>query len=154
MRNRSYTPDRIPFVSNVSSYGSHWRLWWTSFQPAWRKDNGWPLPRDNESTSNWVKIGSRGQNGLFLVILSTALWAYSIRSEEEWVLFDEAVNDVKWVIDQVIISLKALQAPPPIARLETSRDPEGVKSNVTWMVRDTSKRQPKLSRKLLESAGN
>jgi hypothetical protein len=153
MRYRSYAQDRIPFVSDVSSYSNHWKQWWTSFQPAWRRDSGWPLPRDNEGASNWVKVGCRGQNGLFLIVLSTAWWAYSIRSEEEWVLFDEAANDVNWVISQVISSLKALKVPPCTAQLDTPGDPKEAAPNVSWMVRQTGKRQPKLSRKLQESAG-
>ncbi|KAF9781857.1 hypothetical protein BJ322DRAFT_1010522 [Thelephora terrestris] len=154
MKTRSYLPAHIPFISNVSSYRDGWMKWWTSCQPPWRRGKGWPLPRDNEGTTNWVKIGARGQNGLFLVVVSTTWWAFSIRSEEEWVEFDKAVDDIRWVIDQVMESHKALQAsepPAPLAQPAPSQNPQKSKPEVTWMARATGKRQPKPSRKLLES---
>jgi hypothetical protein len=150
MKTRSYLPAHIPFISNVLSYRDGWVKWWTSCQPPWRREKGWPLPRDSEGTTNWVKIGARGQNGLFLVVVSTAWWAFSIRSEEEWVEFDKAVDDIKWVIDQVTESYKVLQAskPPAPPAPAPSQKPQ---PEVPWMARATGKRQPKPSRKLLEA---
>ena len=156
MKTRSYTSQHLPFVSNVPSYRDSWTQWWTSCQPPWRRGKGWPLPRVNEGTTKWVKIGARGQNGLFLVVVSTALWAYSIQSEEEWVEFDKAVDDVEWVIGQVTESLKALQesTPPALpAQSAPSENPQKSKP-VSWMVRATGKRQPKPSRKLREGGGS
>jgi hypothetical protein len=150
MKYRDYTTDRIPFVSDVASYRNSWILWWTSCQPAWRRSKGWPLPREDEGTTNWVKVGIRGQNGLFLVVMSTTWWAYSIKSEEEWREFDEAVEDVEWVIGQVAHSLKALQGLIPPTQPAPSKKP---KPSASWMVRDTAKRQPKPSRRLLEAGG-
>lgn len=147
-------PDKAPFVSNVSSYRDSWIKWWTSCQPDWRRGKGWPLPRDNEGTTNWIKIGVRGRNGLFLVVISTAWWAYSIRSEEEWVEFDKAVDDVGWVIEQVTNALKALQATLPPAPPAPSTTPQNSIPGAAWMIRATGKRQPKPSRKLLEAGGS
>ena len=156
MKTRSYTSQHLPFVSDVPSYREGWTQWWTSCQPPWRRGKGWPLPRVNEGTTNWAKMGTRGQSGLFLVVFSTVLWVYSIQSEEEWVEFDKAVDDVEWVINQVMESLKALQAstpPVPLAQPAPGKDAEKSKPEVTWMVRATGKRQPKPSRKLLEAVG-
>ena len=70
-------------------------MWWMSCQPAWRQNKGWPLPRDIPSTTNWgIKASARGQNGIFLVVMLTAWWASSIKSEKDWAGFDQAVEDV------------------------------------------------------------
>ena len=153
MRYRSYAPEHTPFISNLSSYRDSWVRWWTSCQPAWRKGKGWPLPRDHDDATNWVKIGACGQSGLFIVIVSTAWWAYSIKSEEEWVKFDEAVDDVKWVIEQVTGSLTELGASRPPTRVVAPKKSQKPNSSATWMTRETGKRQPKPSRKLLEAGG-
>jgi len=151
MKVRKFSADNVPFVSDLSSYRDHWVKWWTSCQPAWRRGKGWPLPREDEGTTNWVKVGARGQNGLFLIVLSTAWWAYSIRSEKEWAEFDEAVDDLKWVIGQVTVSLMALQTSrPSIQPVSPKKTPE---SSVPWMTREAGKRQPKPSRKLVEARG-
>ena len=154
MKARSYKPEHIPFVPNIISYHEKWTTWWTSCQPAWRQKQGWPLPRDDPSVGKWgLKAGARGQNGLFLVIVSTAWWASSIQSEADWVAFDEAVDDVRWVIDQVISALNALPAPappPPYTQSDTSKEQL---PGATWMARTSGKRQPKPSRRLLESGG-
>jgi hypothetical protein len=110
---------------------------------------GWPLPRENEGTTNWLKVGVRRQSGMFLFIMSTAWWAYSIETEEEWNRFDEVVEDVEWVIGQVTCSLK--QFPRPIQPTQPISSKKS-KSSASYMVRKTGKRQPKLTRKLLEAA--
>ena len=142
----------IPFVSNVPSYRDNWVKWWTSCQFAWCQKE-WPLPRDNEGTTNWVRVGAHGQNGLFLVVLSTAWWAYSVQSEKEWAKFDKEVEDVAWVIGQVIGSIKALQASQPNLQPTPSKTPQQPTSSVAWMAHRTGKHQPKASRKLLEASG-
>lgn len=157
MQSRAFTKNKIPFVLDVSSYREDWIIWWTLCQPPWRREKGWPLPRDNENATNWVKFGARGQSGLFLVVISTTWWAYSIRSKEEWVEFDKAVEDLEWVINQVTDSLKALQAsqpPAPPVQIATRDDPQKSKQGVAWMTRAAGKRQPKLTRKLLELGGS
>jgi len=153
IRSRSYKPECIPFIPNVGSYHKKWTTWWTSCQPAWRQDKGWPLPRDGPSVANWgIKAGARGQNGLFLVVISTAWWASSIRSEKDWAEFDEAVEDIQWVINQATNSLELLPAhtlPPPLTRSNTPQESAPTPA-AAWMTRADGKRQPKPSRRMLE----
>ena len=153
---RSYKPELIPFIPDVASYHEKWTTWWASCQPAWRQNKGWPLPRDDSSGGNWsLKTGARGQNGLFLVVISTTWWASSIQSEADWISFDEAVDDIRWVIDQVITTLSALPAPtPPAPRTRANASQESAPApGATWMARSSGKRQPKPSRRLLEAGG-
>ena len=153
MKTRSYKPHQIPFISDVDSYYRKWTTWWTSCQPAWRQNKGWPLPRDILSTTNWgIKAGARGQNGIFLIVMSTAWWASSIKSEKDWARFDQTVEDVWWVIDQAIDSLEVLPAPAPPASPNTTQEPPPI-LGAKWMSCADGKRQAKPSRRLLEGGG-
>jgi len=153
IKTRSYKPEHTPFIPNVGLYREKWTAWWISCQPAWRRREGLPLPRDGQDVTNWgIKAGARGQNGLFLVILSTAWWASSIQSEDDWVHFDEAVEDIQWLIGQVIDSLKVIAAPVPPAPPTRFNPPQGSVPvpGASWMTRADGKRKPKPSRRLLE----
>jgi hypothetical protein len=80
------------------------------------------------------------------------MWAFSAKSEEDWAEFDEAVDDLKWVINQTIDAYKAITPPTPPAPTESSEvsePPEGP----NWMARTGGKRKAKPSRKILEGGG-
>ena len=150
MKVRAYTADHTPFVANVSSYCSNWIEWWTLCQPSWHRNKGWPLPRDNASTTNWAKVCARGQSGLFLLIMSTTWWAASIRSEKDWSEFDEAMDDLHWVICQATDSLKTLSTPALPAPTKTSQQ---LASGIGWMTHAGGKRQLRPTARLLEGGG-
>ena len=151
-RKRGYTPNHIPHIADVSSYCNGWIKWWTACQPAWRQGSRWPLSRNNTGTVNWKKVCARGRNGLFLVIMSTTWWAASVRSEKDWVEFDEAVEDIRWVIGQIQDWVNALPASTLSSSSETPQDlPSPPK--VTWMARPSGKRRPKPTARLLEGGG-
>jgi len=153
IKTRSYSIQHIPFISDVGSYFKTWVPWWTSCQPAWRQIDKWPLPRDNPSSAGWgIKGCARGQNGLFLVVMSTAWWASSIKSEGDWTVFDEAVDDIRWVIEQAIGVLQALPALASPTPPNTSDKPVTV-PGAAWLSRQDGKRQAKPSRRLLEGGG-
>jgi len=151
MKTRQYATDRIPFISDVRSYHGLWMVWWSSCQPAWRRDKGWPLPRDTDSanTTDWGKVGARGQSGMFLVVMSTTWWASSIDSEEEQALFDEAMDDIHWVINQVVGRFNTIQTPIPPPKPSNKTPP----LQANWMTRADGKRQSRPSRRMLEAHG-
>lgn len=150
---RSYNPRNIPHVPDVTAYSDGWKKWWMSCQPAWRQDKGWPLPRENTSAANWaIKAGARGRNGLFLVILSTAWWASSVQSTKDWAEFDEAVDDVQWVIEQAIDASKGLPAPASLVPPNAVQPPDPAPAQ-TWMARSEGKRQARPSRRMIEGGG-
>ena len=146
MKTQAYSPHHIPHVSNVQSYRNSWVAWWTSCQPPWRRENGWPLSRECPSTVNWAKVGARGQSGLFLVIMSTTWWATSIKSEDDWAEFDAVVDDLKWVIDRII---EALPAHTPSETSDTPNTPEPVEL-LNYLVCGAGKRKTKPTAWILE----
>ena len=97
-------------------------------------------------TQTFILIGLQ----LLLVVISTAWWASSIQSEDNWAQFDDAVDDIRWVIEQTIEWLKALPAPTLPAPPETSQKP-ALSSDVTWFSREDGKRKVKPLHRLLEA---
>ena len=87
---------------------------------------------------------------MFIVVVSTTWWASSLESAEEWSAFNEAVDDVRWVLEQLLkLQQPALSTPdPPML----SKDTQKPVSKPNWMARSSGKRQPKPSRKIMEGA--
>lgn len=150
MKTRLYTADRIPHVSDVDVYYKQWIAWWTACQPSWQQNHGWPLPRDQCNGIKWGKLAARGQNGLFVVIMSTTWWAASLKSADDRRLFDEAVDDIRWVIEQILKPLSESNTTNPIQNPPSPGDQTPAQPTATWMARGEGKRKPKPSRALLE----
>ena len=143
LKMRLYGAQHIPHVHDAHIYYERWLSWWTACQPPWRKAGGWPFSRENTNTS-WGKLEARGQNGIFIVVMSTTWWASSIKSAEDVRAFDEAVDDVHWVLGQFLkrrSSLGAPKSPPPPTGLQKPV------STASWLVRPPGKHQPKPSYK-------
>lgn len=151
MRNRSYEDKYLPFIANVTEYSESWIEWWTSCQPCWRQNRGWPLPREGAETTNWViKVFARGQNGMFLFVVSTAWWAHSIQSKEDWSKFDEVVDDLHWVIGQAIKYYEASPSPAPPAPSTPSNSQDSGALCAAETVRAEGKRRTKVPSRFLE----
>ena len=159
MKARLYTADRIPHVSDTEAYCKQWIEWWKACQPPWRKTQGWPFSREGHDKAEWGKLAARSKNGLFMVIMSTTWWAASLKPADNRRSFDEAVDDVRWVIERMLESRSgsgttgAIQDPsrpqgPQVPSSPGNQVPAGL--TATWMARKGGKRQPKPSRALLE----
>ena len=150
MKARSYSDAHIPCVSDVEVYRNTWMKWWTACQPSWRQDKGWPFPKEPAGNTTWGKLSARGKNGLFLIIMSTTWWAASLKSASERTPFEEAVNDIRWVIEQ---QLKAPSAPSMPATNENAPATSKTDSSAVpvWLQRQGGKRMTKPSRRLLEA---
>ena len=152
MKTRLYSADRIPFISDTSAYGRAWTTWWMACQPSWRQNKGWPPPRDEGKDPKWGKLTARGQNGMFIVVMSTTWWAASLKPSDDRAAFDEAVEDIRWVIERVT---EFLLLPGP-GTTQVTRDPSPAQDphnppTATWQAREEGKRRSKPSRKLMES---
>ena len=88
---------------------------------------------------------------MFLVVMSTTWWAASLKSAEDKRLFNEVMDDIRWVIEEMLVpspvpnNPDASQNPtPPLG----TRKPI---SAATWQARADGKRESRPSRKLLET---
>ena len=149
LKARLYSPQHIPHVADASAYRERWVSWWTACQPAWRKGREWPLSREGDTGSGWGKLRARGQNGIFIVVMSTTWWAASLTSAEESSKFDEAIADVHWVFDQLLKSYPVQSTPDPPPPPTNVQKPT---SKASWLVRPSGKRQSKPSYKVLEGS--
>ena len=102
MKGRKYTKKALPVVGNIRKYRDDWIGWWTASQPKWRSTESWPFPKGNESIGGWESFPARGPNGIFLAIMATCWWAQAVESAEDFMLFEEVIDDIHWVVQQLI----------------------------------------------------
>lgn len=149
MKTRGYTDDEIPHIQSIDKYRESWTKWWMNCQPSWRLKKGWPLSRELVKNPTWGKLSTSGTCGLFLVVMSTTWWATSLQSADDRRFFDDAVDDIQWVIDRQLEMSPVPNVPP------VDSDPPGVvESDVpaipNYLQRGEGKRKPKPTRWLLE----
>lgn len=152
MKARGYKDSDIPYISDVGAYSKAWISWWRACQPSWRQTQEWPLPKEAPIGARWEKLAARGQNGMFIVVMSTTWWAIAIESPDHYRVFDEAVDDVRWVIEQVLNSSSGVTNTSQVPSPEPSSTDTA--PGATWMKRGDGKRRSKPSRVLLESMGS
>ena len=86
---------------------------------------------------------------MFIVVMSTTWWVASLKPTDNRGTFDEAVEDIKWVIEQMIEPL-LLPAPGTTEVAQVPPPAQCPAPTATWQAREDGKRQSKPSLKLLE----
>ena len=88
---------------------------------------------------------------MFLVVLSTAWWATSVKSADEQHSFNEAVDDIRWVIERRLI----LSSKPSASNIiQDTRPPKNTPEPMPiapFLVCSEGKRQPRPSRRAREA---
>jgi hypothetical protein len=102
MKTRKRSPDKVPVVLDASSYGSKWVQWWTESQPQARDVRAWPFPKEPIDDTSWWKFPAHGRNGLFLAVMAISWWAPAVKLASDIAYFEEAVDDLHWVIRELI----------------------------------------------------
>ena len=113
--------DSVPSIADVEQFNKEWLIWWGSCQPKWRPTETWPYPRDDAKAKDWARLDVSGPHGLFAFIMSTAWWATSADSDLHREAFGAVVEDIHWVIENLIYFNSRLQVtgPEPTAAVET-----------------------------------
>ena len=124
----------MPTVLDATAYGSKWVEWWTESQPQPRGTGVWPLPKDVVSDVGWRKFPAHGPNGLFLAVMAMSWWAHAVKSADDVPLFEGAVGDLRWVIQELIHTRTtkeppAQSLPPPVQSESTPRRPKPTPRN-------------------------
>jgi len=84
-----------------------------ALQPAWRvSTSGWPLSQASSTLSSWDEIIVGGKDGLFIVIMTLSWWiaerdGCEDESEGDDLLLEEAMQDVHWVLSNLVSVLAA-----------------------------------------------
>ena len=124
----------MPTVLDATAYGSKWVEWWTESQPQPRGTGVWPLPKDIVSDISWRKFPAHGPNGLFLAVMAMSWWAHAVKSADNVPLFEGAVGDLHWVIQELIRTRSdnepsSQSLSPPVQPKSTPRRPKPTPRN-------------------------
>ena len=124
----------MPTVLDATAYGSKWVAWWTESQPQPQGMGVWPLLRDVVSDVSWHKFPAHGPNGLFLAVMAMSWWARAVKSADDVPLFEDAVGDLHWVIQELIRTRSNNEPPPqppspPVQPKSTPRRPKPTPRN-------------------------
>lgn len=98
-----------PSIVDVQQFHKKWLAWWRSCQPKWRSTEVWPYSRDDAGGRDWARLNVTGPSGLFSVVVSTSWWAASVNSESHRREFNSAVEDLRWVVENLISFNSRLQ---------------------------------------------
>lgn len=119
LKGRKYSKRFIPVINDICKYRDNWIGWWTVSQPRWRSTGSWPFSMDNENSGSWEDFPARGPNGIFLAIMAISWWAQAVESTKDFMQFEEAVDDIHWVIQQ----LADVHSPPSASKKPQPRPP-------------------------------
>jgi hypothetical protein len=112
----------VPSITNVEQFQAKWIFWWKSCQPNGRSTATWPLSRDDAEALDWTRLNVTGPHGLFPVVMSTSWWA-SADPGPHRAVFDAAVTDLSWVIENLISFSSRSPESQLAAKLPTNKFP-------------------------------
>lgn len=98
----------------------------------------------SEGNGSWEDFPAHGQNGIFLVVMATCWWARAMESAEDFALFEEAVDDILWVIQE----LTRTHSSPPAS---DEPQPPASESWTRTFSRDNGKRAVKPSQRVRDT---
>ena len=103
----------IPSITNVEEYHQRWIAWWGSCQPKWRSIETWPYARDDAKSKDWARLNVTGPHGLFAIVVSASWWAGSMESDHLRTALSATIDDLRWVIENLIYFNAQSQATKP-----------------------------------------
>lgn len=124
----------VPTIENPKEFAIAWQGWWEAMQPDWRRNDDKDLTRTaphDKTDSAWSdsKLLRSGPVGFRLIIMALAWWGQvvnlEVQDKGEARKFFEAVEDVQWVLNQVLISF----APEPMTKKRSMDNEEPYGSN-------------------------
>jgi hypothetical protein len=90
------SPNAVPNIEDVTSWGRSWMKWWISLQPASRM--GVELLREVDVGEPWLETKKGSINGFFNVVVSLSWWMQALTSDEAASEFLTILKDVLWVL--------------------------------------------------------
>jgi len=97
---------------DAEKYGSSFMAWWLALQPEWRiADDGsfnYEVPKDEE----WLVLRKGGAAGLYTAVVALSWWVRVLTPEIASFRAWGAVNDVRWVIEQISMKFPSASKKP------------------------------------------
>ena len=99
---------QAPVIEDLAVYVVSWRKWWASLQPQSRRLPGGSgkLSQVVETGERWEELRKRSINGFFNVVVSLGWWYAALKSPAQRRIYGEIVDDVSWVLDQLLVDKK------------------------------------------------
>ena len=97
-------------LGSEEEYSEAWAQWWAGLQPDWRPRDEDGSIRSGEGEGPWDDLVVPGSNGMFIVLLSLSWWKH-IATEKTLLSWNNAVQDVNWVLHQMAESHIAPMVP-------------------------------------------
>jgi hypothetical protein len=99
---RPHAANRQPIIKNLEAFVAAFWKWWDAINPPWRiRING---RLTIGGAGPWVSLHKPGQNG-FLSVLQVLSWWRGLLGVEETDDWNSAVEDVAWVLKEVLHSV-------------------------------------------------
>ncbi|KAF7789829.1 hypothetical protein EIP86_000775 [Pleurotus ostreatoroseus] len=96
-----------------SVFGPQFNKWWRTLQPKARILESGGLMRQSLPESEWTSLRKPGKSGFFLLLLGLAWWRASMADSSEQTLWQEAVDDVLWALQEWKRDLSEADSPTP-----------------------------------------
>ncbi|KAG1789260.1 uncharacterized protein HD556DRAFT_1447110 [Suillus plorans] len=98
-----------PTIPNLASFITQWWSWWLALQPEWRSCQAPTLTTcailPHTDDGSWDRLNKPGANGMLSVVATLKWWADNTDGKDS--RWQEAVDDVMWVLDRLIASRSA-----------------------------------------------
>ncbi|KAG2145303.1 uncharacterized protein EDB93DRAFT_1104761 [Suillus bovinus] len=101
-----------PTILNLATFIMQWWSWWLTLQPEWRSCQAPTLtacailPRTDDGS--WDSLNKPGANGMLSVVATLKWWADNTDGKD--LCWQEAADDVMWVLDRLIASCSAMKS--------------------------------------------
>ena len=108
---KSKKKDLVPAI-NAGTYGPLWMKWWEGLQPSWRAQEGGIWSRNSPTDENWFLLRKGGTAGIYTAIIGLSWWIKAQTTKHDaqsWIM----VNDVTWVIHQMMYETRSGNRSPP-----------------------------------------
>jgi hypothetical protein len=92
---------QIPEISDLAAYSKSFNTWWASLQPGSRVTSS-GLTRDVSAGETWAKTKKGGLNGFNSVVIALSFWLHNAKTEAQLQEFEEVLEDVLWVCNQML----------------------------------------------------
>lgn len=90
----------MPVIPDVSALLRQWRVWWAELQPEVR-GRSWPLEEVDSDDIEWDTLQEGGRLGIILALLSLSWCVRAVRKVGDRKDVAEAVEDVRYVLEQM-----------------------------------------------------
>ncbi|KAI0739829.1 hypothetical protein C8Q80DRAFT_1222092 [Daedaleopsis nitida] len=88
--------NKFPKIADEATFAERWWKWWGGLQPAWRSWDSQGRPTIG-GEGDWECLKKPGQNGMLIALLAPTWWR-GITTDATRGSWEEAVNNVGWVI--------------------------------------------------------